>query len=110
LDEGTTDFHNVTADAFFKVAGFSASAEFYWRKGARTFGDATFLDDAGNEIPQPQVPPRNGLGYYLQLGYVVPVIPFQVAARYGHVVSLGRGTQTSLPGSAEIGGGVSYYF
>src|SRR5690606_27557452 len=44
LDGGTTDTHNVTADAVFMVAGLSVSGEFYWRQGRRDFGDATTVD------------------------------------------------------------------
>ncbi|MCA9693945.1 MAG: hypothetical protein KC636_30435, partial [Myxococcales bacterium] len=34
-DGGTTDYHNVTVDAVFMVAGFSLFTEFYYRKGQR---------------------------------------------------------------------------
>jgi phosphate-selective porin OprO/OprP len=109
LDQGTTDFHQAQADLMFKVAGLSLTSEFQWRKGIRDFGDGTVTDDMGMEIPAPRVPARNGLGYFVQAGFLIPRLPLEFTARWGQIVGLGDGSRTSLPDSAEVGGGVSWY-
>ncbi len=108
-DGGTTDYHNLTADFMFQVAGFSLSGEFYWREGKRNFGDATVVDDMGNEIPAPQVPTRDGVGYYVQAGYLIPRQPLGVAVRWSQVLGLGGGRKTSLNDGDEVGAAFSYY-
>jgi len=109
LDGGTTDYHNVTADFVFKWAGVSMSGEFYWREGKRKFGDATTTDSMGNEVPAPRVPTRDGVGYYVQLGYLVPRLPLGIAARWGQVFGLGAPNATSLPDGDEVRVGLSWY-
>ncbi|RMG96932.1 MAG: hypothetical protein D6705_09985 [Deltaproteobacteria bacterium] len=108
-DGGTTDYHNLTADFVFKWAGFSASGEFYWREGKRNFGNATMTDSMGNEVPAPRIPTRDGLGYYVQLGYLVPRLPLGLAARWSQVFGLGAPNATSLPDGDEIRVGLSWY-
>ena len=108
-DGGTTDTHNVTADFMFKILGFSASGEFYWRDGVRTFGDATVEDDMGNVVPAERERPRRGIGWYGQAGYMIPRIPLQIAARYSQTRRLQQDRST-LPEEDEVGGGISYYF
>ena len=110
LDEGTTDFHQAQADLMFKYAGLSLTSEFHWRKGIREFGDATVIDDMGVEGPAPRVPARNGLGYFVQAGFLIPRIPLELTGRWGQIINLGDAGQTSLPDSEEAGGGVSWYF
>jgi hypothetical protein len=108
-DGGTTDIHNVTADVMLKLAGFSLFADVYYRQGHRNFGDAVVLDDAGNEVPAPRELARNGLGWSATAGYLVPRIPFEIAARYSQVVPLDA-PRSALSRGDEVGGGLSYYF
>lgn len=107
-DGGTTDYHNVTADLMFKWAGFSLFGEFYWRDGKRRYGDATIDDGMGNQIPAPREDARNGLGWSVQPGYVVPRIPLEISSRYSQVRGLGN--DTSMGDRDEVGGAISYYF
>ena len=74
------------------------------------FGDGTVIDDMGMEVPAPRVPARNGLGYVVQAGFLIPRVPLEITGRWGQIVSLGDVGQTSLPDSEEVGGGVSWYF
>lgn len=107
-DGGTTDMNLVTADVTGRWMGVSASGEFYWRGSTRDYGNATTTDEAGNEIPAPTEPPRDGFGWYAQLGYVVPPAPLGIAVRYGQV--RGRPTaETSLGHADEIAAGPSWY-
>lgn len=101
-DGGTTNFHEVAADTIFKVFGFSALAEFFWRQGQRNPGGA--LDETGVAIPVSL--PRNGLGWFGQLGYVLPPAPVEFAVRGGQTHALGA---SSLASTNELGGGVSWY-
>lgn len=107
-DGGTTDVHNATADLMLKIAGLSLFADVYYRQGQRRFGDATMVDDVGNEVLAPRAPPRNGLGWSATLGYLIPRIPLQIAARYSQVGPLHRAS--ALSRREELGGGLSYYF
>lgn len=107
-DGGTTDYHNATADFMFKIVGLSLSGEFFYRHGRRDFGDATVVDEMGGEMPAPREDPRNGIGWFLQGGFLVPRLPLEIAGRYGQVRALG--VRTSLPNLDEAGGGLSYYF
>jgi outer membrane biosynthesis protein TonB len=108
-DGGNTDTHNITGDFVFKILGVSASGEFYWRDGTRSFGDATEIDDMGVEVPAPRERARRGIGWYGQAGYMIPRIPLQVAARYSQTRRLEQDRST-LPEGDEVGGGLSYYF
>lgn len=102
-DGGTTDTQHVFADALFMAYGFSAFAEVAWRRGDRNPGDA--VDEMG--IPIPVEAPRDGVGFHVQAGYLLPHLPFEVAARYGFV--RGVGDETSLSDTNELVGAVSYY-
>lgn len=95
-DEGTTDYHSMTADYVFKVGGFSSTGEFHLRMGERNPGNAGPVTDA-----------RNGMGWFVQAGFLIPRIPFEVAARYSGVT--GIGDETSLSEAHSAGGGISYY-
>ncbi|MCP4603913.1 MAG: hypothetical protein GY847_25895 [Proteobacteria bacterium] len=105
-DGGTTDTHNLTADIMFKVFGISLLSEFFYRKGKRNYGDATIIDDSGTEIPAPREDPRDGLGWFAQVGWLVPVIPVELSARYSQVHPVGD--QTSLGRGDEVGGGINW--
>lgn len=102
-DGGTTDTQHVFADALFMAYGFSALAEVAWRRGDRNPGGA--LDEMG--MPIPIEAPRDGVGFHIQAGYLLPHLPFEVAARYGLV--RGVGAETSLGDTNELVGAVSYY-
>jgi hypothetical protein len=84
---------NATADLNFRHAGFSFEGAFFWRKTTR-MTPVTALDAMGN--PVAAVAPRDGLGYFLQAGYLLPRLPLELAAR--------RLDQS------EVGGVFSYYF
>jgi phosphate-selective porin OprO/OprP len=107
-DGGTTDTHNFTADFVLKAYGFSATGEFFWRDGKRSFGDLTVVDDAGNETPAEQELPRDGIGWFLQAGYMIPRAPVEIAARYSQMRRLHE-DESSLPEQEEVGGGLSWY-
>ncbi|WP_106088577.1 porin [Enhygromyxa salina] len=106
-DGGTTDFHVLTADAVLQFRGASLMGEFAWRRGQRDFGTATITDDMGNEVLAPRESPRDGLGWFVQAGYIVPRVPVGVAGRYSQ---LRRTTATSsITEQDELGGGPSWY-
>jgi hypothetical protein len=126
LDGGTTDMHNANVDAVFKYKGISAMTEFYFRRANRNFPDAAALaavEDPDNPgtLLDPQeaaIAGRNGLGWTLQAGYLIPRVPVEVAARYSMIRGIGEsddGTQqdhtflTSLSDKNEVGGAVSWY-
>lgn len=105
-DGGTSDTHNFTADVVFKTHGVTALGEFYWRDGVRDPGDATVDDPLLGPTPAPVETMRRGLGWFAQLGWLVPRIDLELAGRYGFVRSLG---QSSLPSRDELAGSIGYY-
>jgi phosphate-selective porin OprO/OprP len=107
-DGGTTDTHNATADLMFKLVGFSLLSEVYYRKGKRDFGDATVIGESGVEVAAPLEDARTGMGWFAQVGWVVPKVPFELAGRYSQVRPVGD--HTSLTRSDEVGGGLNWYF
>ena len=95
--------------------GVSIFSEFYLRKVYRKYGDQLATDEAGNvlldEEGNPYVElelPRTGLGWFAQLGWLVPEVPLEIAGRYGQVQPLGN--TSSLVRRDELGVGVSWYF
>jgi hypothetical protein len=102
-DGGTTDFHNLTADAVFKVAGFSAQAAVFYRDGDRHPGSAL---DAESGMALPTASPRDAVGAFAQVGQMFPGLPLEVAARLGRT-SFRDGA--GLPDQGELGGAISYY-
>jgi phosphate-selective porin OprO and OprP len=108
-DEGTTDYHNVNASVAFKIVGLSLLGEFFWRRGVRRPGDATIEDALGNLVPAPIEAPRNGLGWYTQLGFMIPHAPVEIAARYSQIRAIGSAAETSMLDNNELGGGLSWY-
>jgi hypothetical protein len=104
-DHGTTNFHHVNADLLFKWRGLSIATAVHLRKGFnRKNGGA--VDDTGTPIPT--VAARQGLGWYAQVGYVVPKIPLEVVGRYS-LIRNNYGTNSSLPDADEAGGGLNWY-
>jgi hypothetical protein len=106
-DGGTTDLHNITADIVFKLAGLSVTGELYYRTGTREFGDATVVDDQGNEVPAERENARNGVGWFLQGGYLLPRLPVDISARYGQIRPVGD--DSSLGKRDELGVGAGWY-
>lgn len=102
-DGGTTDTQHVFADAVFMFRGLSVLTEFAWRKGHRNPGDA--VDEAGDPIPV--AAPRDGYGFHIQTGYLLPRLPVEVALRYG--IIRGTGANTALGDRNELVAGFSYY-
>jgi len=104
-DGGTADYHFVYADAMLKARGFSAITEFAFRTGNRKVGDIT-MDPDGNPIVPTD--PRNGLGWMLQAGYLVPNTRFEFAGRMALIQA--TRSPTSLEDSYAATGSVSWYF
>jgi phosphate-selective porin OprO and OprP len=101
-----TDFNMVTADAFFKIYGFSALAALYYRTGERF----TYVNEATGVPLNPPDPSRDGIGFALQAGYLVPRTPFEIAARYMTVKGKDEPGHNGLKDTNEIGGGLNYFF
>ncbi|KIG18682.1 FmdC precursor [Enhygromyxa salina] len=101
-DGGTTNIHQFVADTMFKVRGFSATGEFFWRRGVRNPGSA--VDDMGVAIPVSA--PRNGIGWFGQAGYLLPRAPVEFVARGGQTIAMGN---TSMGSIGELGGGLGWY-
>lgn len=106
-DGGTTDLHNITADIVFKLAGLSVTGELHYRTGTRELGDATIVDDQGNEVPAAREDARNGVGWFLQGGYLLPRLPVDISARYGQIRPVGD--DSSLGKRDELGVGAGWY-
>lgn len=107
-DGGTSNLHVMTADIVAQWAGISLMGEAYRRDGNRDFGDATVEDAAGILVPAARAAVREGWGYFVQGGYILPWIPFGIAARYSRIVADDDGS--SLSNARELGAGPSYYF
>ncbi len=111
---GTVDNHNITADMMFKMLGFSAQSEVYWRAGTRDPGQ----DDMG-VVADFVEPARNGVGWFLQAGYLLPSLPVELSARYSITRGIGdrqafvdvdaQDGYTSLGDENALGGGLSWY-
>jgi len=105
-DGGTTETHNVTADVMLKIHGLTLSGELYWRDGTRDFGAATIDDPVLGSIPAAMEAARDGLGWYGQIGWLVPRIDLELGARYGFVRDLGD--DRSLPPRDEAAASIGY--
>ena len=103
LDGGTTDTLNATADINMKYAGWSFDGAFFWREGERNTGSTT--DETGVAIPEQ--PPRNGIGYSVQSGYIFPNTNVEFSSRYAQI--LPEDDKSSLSTSHEAGLGLSNY-
>ena len=119
-DGGTTDYQSANVDYMFKYMGFSSTAEFHWRRGVRQAGDVTIEDpnDPNATIAAPVEAARNGYGWFVQAGYMLPRLPVEVAGRYSAIRGIGEkdpGTLTNTDGYTSLsqrdafGFGLSYY-
>ena len=106
-DGGTADYHFVYVDAIFKARGFSAITELAFRTGTRKIGDITMDPDGNPVVP---TDPRNGLGWMLQAGYLVPNTGFEFAARGALIQANSKRSATSLEDSYATTFSLSYYF
>lgn len=103
-DGGTTDMHNVTADAVFMWQGFSLTYEFLLRQGERHSGHAI---DPQSMMEIPTAAPRNGYGMYVLAGYLLPDLPLEIAGRWSMVRPIGDGS--ALTERNEVSGGLNWY-
>jgi hypothetical protein len=113
-DGGVTDFNMVTADAFFKLYGFSALAALYYRTAERftnidAAGSGQRFDASGDPISAPTAS-RDGTGIALQAGYLIPRTPFEIAGRYMTVKGKDDPGHNGLKDTNEVGGGLNYFF
>lgn len=99
-DGGTSDLHNATADVLFKVRGFAALGEAFFRSGSR-------IPAAFTPARVPLDAPRSGLGWNTQASYLMGWRPLELAGRYGEIRGLPR---TALEPAQRPGAAVSYYF
>lgn len=107
-DGGTADYHFVYVDAIFKARGFSAISELAFRTGQRNVGDIAPTDpDYDPDLP---TDPRNGIGWMLQAGYLVPRTGFEFAARGALIKANSKRGATSLTDQYGTTFSVSYYF
>lgn len=106
-DGGTTNFHHFTADLMFKWVGVSLHSAFFLRRGAHRRSGGALDEDTG--MPIPTVAARQGIGWYGQLGWVVPAIPLEFVGRYALIRNI-YGDRSSLHDSEEVGGGINWYF
>ncbi len=105
-DLGTADTHNVGVDAVLKWRGLSFNNAFHWRRVLqRDSGGA--VDEMGEPIPLELG--RSGLGWFGQLGYLVPKIDLELVGRYAFVRNV-FGAASSMPFRDEAGAGINYYF
>jgi hypothetical protein len=83
--------HNLTADAVFKLAGFSAQTAFHLRSVGGIEGVS------GNE----------GIGWMLAAGYLFAPTPIEIAGQYAIL----RGREGSnMSDEDELGAALNYYF
>lgn len=104
-DGGTTTYNTAEADVLLKMYGLSVTGEFFWREGDRKAGTAVDR----NGLPIPVERPRDGYGWFAQVGYLLPRTMFEIEGRYGMMRPTDAG-KSSLHVREELGGGVSYYF
>ncbi|MCB9679473.1 MAG: hypothetical protein H6737_30490 [Alphaproteobacteria bacterium] len=96
-DGGTTHMTMYVFDLGLRWRGLSFEASAAGRTGKREVAGVP-LDD--------QDPPRNGLGWVVQGGAMLPRVPVGVAGRYASIRPAGN---SSLPESREIAGATSWF-
>ncbi|WAS98341.1 porin [Nannocystis punicea] len=104
-DGGTTDIHHATADLMFKWRGLSIESAFHYRK-ARRRNPGGAVDELG--APIPVALPRDGVGWFGQIGYLIPPVDVEFVTRYSFVRNI-FGEKSSMIDRDELGGGVNYY-
>ena len=115
-DGGTANYHFAYVDAIFKARGFSAVTELMFREGFRkNIGDNTEppgCDPAADPmcVLAPVTAPRNGIGWFLQAGYLVPNTRFEFAGRGALIKAISARRPTSLTDRYGTTFSVSWYF
>ncbi|MBZ5710568.1 porin [Nannocystis pusilla] len=104
-DGGTTDIHHATADLMFKWRGLSVESAFHYRK-ARRRNPGGAVDELG--APIPVAIPRDGVGFFTQVGYLIPPADVEFVTRWSFVRNI-FGDRSSLIDRDELGGGVNWY-
>ncbi|PCC66495.1 Phosphate-selective porin O and P [Nannocystis exedens] len=104
-DGGTTDIHHATADLMFKWRGLSIESAFHYRK-ARRRNPGGAVDEMG--LPVPVALARDGVGWFGQVGYLIPPADVEFVTRYSFVRNI-FGDRSSMIDRDELGGGVNYY-
>ena len=101
-----TNFNDYLAQERARNSGEHALVSFLsevvWRDGDRNPGMAT--DATGMVIAAPAA--RNGIGWMVQAGYLLPRTRIELAGRYAQLHARG---QTSLVAASAAGAGASYY-
>lgn len=106
-DRGTSDVHNATADVILKWKGLSVQSAFHWRQSTnRRNGGAV---DAETMMPIATALPRDGVGWFAQVGWLVPKIPLEIVGRYGFVRNIRGADRSAIVWRDEVGGGLNYY-
>jgi phosphate-selective porin OprO and OprP len=100
-DGGTTNISEATADAIFKWNGLSAQGALFVRKGDRVAPDTAL--PPGTALTAP----RDALGGFGQLGYLLPGAPVELGVRYDRISKLNDAS--SVDELQDAGGQVSYY-
>lgn len=99
-DGGTTRIEQATADLVFKWQGCAFEAATTFRRGMRQIDDLETVPD----------PARNGWGYLLQLGYLLPKTRLELVSSFSKVAPLfDKHTPTTLEPAAELSGTINYY-
>ena len=117
-DGGSANYHFAYADLMFKARGFSAASELMFREGFRkNIGENPVTEPPGcDPATDPMcealgpVLPRNGLGWFLQAGYLVPNTRFEFAGRGALITPISTRRPTSLSKRAATTFSVSWYF
>lgn len=97
-DGGTTDNHSATVDVAMHWRGVSLEGGALWRVGRREPGAAGPIEAA-----------RSGLGWFVQLAWLLPTIPLEPVLRYAQVANV-YGRRSSLDEGREASGGLGWYF
>ena len=112
-DGGTTDMQVATVDALVQFHGWSVLSAFFLRDSRRNPGP--LVDDAGVALAGPDgapvtiAPSRDGTGFLVQGGYLLPFLPLELAARYAVVDGREAPNRDGLTRVEEFAGALNYY-
>jgi hypothetical protein len=115
-DGGTANYHFAYVDAIFKARGFSAITELAFREGFRkTIGDNDISNPPGCDPTDPEcgefdINPRNGIGWTLQAGYLIPNTRLEFAGRGSLIKAISTRRDTSLTDRYGTTFSLSWYF